>query len=136
MALQFSTTLRNAMIDQIPVVVGSSEVIKIFTGPMPANCAAADTGTKLVEFDLPVTSWVAASGGAKTLAMLPRVTVAAASGIASGYFRLYDSTATTCHVQGTITLVAGGGDMTADNTSVTSGQTSELDSFTFTMPGA
>ncbi len=135
MALQFSTSFRNAAIDQLPVVAGSSEVVKIFTGSPPANCAAADAGILLLEFDLPVTSWIAASGGSKTLSSLPRTVDAVGGGIA-GYFRLYNTGAVTCHVQGTVTLTGGGGDMTVDNSSVTLSQTCLITSFTLTMPGA
>ncbi len=135
MALQFSTAFRNAMLDQLPVVAGSSEVVKMFTGSPPSNCAAADTGIMLLEFDLPVTSWVAASGGAKTLASLPQTVNAAATGIAA-HFRLYNTGAVTCHTQGTITLVGGGGDMTVDNNSLVVGQTCLITSFQLTAPGA
>lgn len=136
MSLQFSTTYRNALLDQLETTLGQTEVLKIFTGTVPATCATADSGTKLVEFDLAGSGdWGAASGGAKTLSGLTLSTTAAAAGT-MGYFRLYASGAVTCHMQGTVTLTAGGGDLTYDNTTVVSGQAIQLTGFTLTAPGA
>ena len=135
MALQFSTAYRNALLDQLATTAGSSEVIKIFTGAVPANCAAADSGTLLVEFDLAATSWSTAASGAKTLADLTLTATAAGTGSA-GYFRLYNTGATTAHMQGTVTATGGGGDMTVDNVSIANGQTVNITGFTLTAPGA
>jgi hypothetical protein len=135
MPLQFSTVVRNAALDQIQTSVGVSAVLKLFTGSPPANCAAADSGTKLVEFDL-ASSWASpASGGAKTLANLPLTVAAIAAGIV-GYFRIYDSTGSTCHMQGTITQTGGGGDMTCDNTNVANAQNITVGGFNLSCPGA
>lgn len=136
MALQFSTTYRNALLDQLETTLGQTEVLKIFNGAAPANCAAADSGTKLVEFDLAGSGdWGAASGGTKTLSGLTLSTTAAASGT-MGYFRLYASGAATCHMQGTVTATGAGGDLTYDNPIVVSGQAIQLTGFTLTAPGA
>lgn len=135
MALQFSTAYRNALLDQLATTAGSSEVIKIFTGAVPANCAAADSGTLLVEFDLAATSWSTAASGAKTLADLTLAATAGGTGSA-GYFRLYNTGATTAHMQGTVTATGGGGDMTVDNVSIANGQTVNITGFTLTAPGA
>jgi hypothetical protein len=135
MSLQFSTTYRNALLDQLATTLGGSEVVKFFTGSLPANCAAADSGTKVAEFDLAASSdWAAASGGTKALASLPLSVTGAAAGVA-GYFRFYDAGAV-CHMQGTLTLTGGGGDMTLDNTNIQSGQTVKITGFTLTAPGA
>ncbi len=136
MALQFSTTYRNALLDQLATTEGGSEVIKIFTGAVPANCAAADSGTRRVEYDLAgAGDWLAASGGTKTLAGLTLSTTAVAAGTA-GYFRMYDAGATNCHMQGTVTATGGGGDLTLDNIVIANGQTVQLTGFTLTAPGA
>lgn len=135
MTVQWSTTLRNALLDQWETTVGTSAVVKIFTGSAPANCGTADSGTKLVEFDL-ASDWAsAASSGSKSLSSTPISATAAGTGTA-GYYRIYESTATTCHEQGTVTVTGGGGDMTIDNTSITSGQTVKITSWTKTAPGA
>lgn len=130
MPLQFSTAARNAMLDAIATILGNSEVLKIFTGVVPANCAAADSGTKLVEYDLAASNdWAAAVAAAKTLNSLPLVANAVALGTA-GYFRFYDSLAA-CHMQGTITV-----EMTIDNVLIASGQEVRVTGFTLTAPGA
>lgn len=135
MSLQFSTTYRNALLNQLATTAGGSEVIKIWTGSAPANCAASDSGTKLAEYDLGASGdWNAASGGAMTLAGLTLSATAAGTGTA-GYFRLYNSSAN-CHMQGTVTATGGGGDMTLDNTNIASGQTVQITGFTLTAPGA
>jgi hypothetical protein len=134
-ALQFSTAARNAALDARVAAAGNSQVIKVWSGSVPANCAAADTGTKLVEFDLPLSSWNAASGGQKTLVGLP-ITVAASGTGTAGNFRLYNSAATTCHMQGTVTAIGGGGDMTIDNLALAAGQSVVIFTFSLTEPGA
>jgi hypothetical protein len=130
MAIQFSTGLRNARLDQIEATVGTTPFLRQYTGSMPANCAAAATGTKCVEMTLPSDWMNDASGGSKTMKG-----TWSASAIASGtlgYYRIYDSGDTTCHEQGTITATGGGGDMTVDNTNVAINQVVTVTSFTKT----
>lgn len=131
MALQFSTTVRNALLDQIETSIGVSAVIKFFTGGVPANCAAADSGTKLAEFDLASDWAAAASAGAKALSSLPLSVAAVAAGTL-GYFRIYATGGTTCHMQGTITATGGGGDMELDNVSLAATQSFTISSFAVT----
>ena len=45
MALQYSTAVRNAQLDQVETTIGVSAVLKIRTGAAPATCATADSGT-------------------------------------------------------------------------------------------
>lgn len=135
MAVQFSTSVRNAMLDAIEVTVGTSAVLKIRSGSVPATCATADAGTALVTYSLGSDWASAASSGAKALASLPLSTTAGATGTAAHY-RIYASDGTTCHEQGTVTATGGGGDMTVDNTSINSGQTVNITAFTKTMGGA
>jgi hypothetical protein len=135
MALQLGTTLRNAMLDAIETTAGTAAIIKIWSGSAPSTCGTADSGTKLVEFDL-ASDWAsAASAGAKALSSTPISATAAATGTA-GYFRLYDSTPTVCHMQGTVTATGGGGDVTIDSLSIASGQTISITSWSITAPGA
>ena len=134
MAVQLSTTVRNARLDTIESTIGTAPLLRMYTGSLPANCATAASGTKLVEITCPA-DWMAnASSGSKSLSGTWSV-AAVATGTA-GYFRIYDSGGTNCHVQGTITATGGGGDMTLDNTSITSGQTVTVTSFTLTDANA
>jgi len=45
MALQYSSTIYLARLDQIESSAGVSAKLNIYLGTAPANCAAADTGT-------------------------------------------------------------------------------------------
>ena len=130
MSLELSTTVRNARLDAIQTQIGTSPKLQIWTGGLPANCAAASTGTKLVEMALP-SSWMAsAAGGTKNLAGSWTAS-AVAAGI-GGYYRIVDAAGTTCHIQGTVTATGGGGDMTLDNTNIAINQVVTVTSYTLT----
>lgn len=135
MALQYSTTLRNNQLDQIESTAGASAKLQIYSGSVPANCAAADSGTLLAEMTLPSDWMAAASSGAVSKSGTWEDTSANATGTA-GHFRIKDNAGTTCHMQGTITATGGGGDLTLDNTSIASGQTVTITSFTITAGNA
>lgn len=121
MSVQYSTAVRNSMLDAIEVAIGTAPKLRILTGSPPANCAAAQTGTLLAELTLPSDWMAAASGGSKT--MSGSWTASASAAGTAGYYRIVDSSGTTCHEQGTVTATGSGGDMTVDNVSIASGQT-------------
>lgn len=131
MTLQYSTTVRNAKLDAVETAIGTSAVLKIRTGAPPANCATADSGTVLATLSLPSDWMAAASSGSKAKAGTWQDTSADNTGTAA-HFRLYASDGTTCHAQGTVTATGGGGDMTVDFTSFTSGQSFTVTTFTLT----
>jgi len=131
MAVQFSVTVRNARLDAVETAVGASAVLRIRSGTVPANVAAADSGTVLATLNLPSDWMAAASAGAKALSGTWSDTSADASGTAA-HFRVYASDGTTAHIQGTITATGGGGDMTLDSVSITANQTVTVTSFTLT----
>lgn len=138
MSVQWSTTLRNALLDQIATTIGASPHIELWSGAMPASCATASSGTKLAKFDLGATFSDAAASGSKNIvktASLPLSTTGIANGVA-GYYRIFATDDSTCHEQGTITVTGGGGDLTIDNTTIASGQTIQITGFTKTAPGA
>lgn len=134
MALQFSTAVRTDRLDSIETSIGASAKLQIFTGAMPANAAAASSGTKLVEMNLPSDWMAAASNGVKQKTGTWSGTGLAA-GIA-GYFRIMNSAGTTCHIQGTITQSGGGGDMTLDNTNIALNQSVVVSTFQLTDANA
>lgn len=135
MALQYSVTVRNAQLDAIETTVGTSAVLKMFTGSPPANVATADSGTLLVSITLPSDWMAAASSGSKAKSGTWEDTSADGTGNA-GHWRLYASDGTTCHAQGTVTATGGGGDMTLDNISITTGQNVTITSFTISAGNA
>lgn len=135
MAFQFSTAGRNASLDTLFSTIGASAILKIRTGAVPANVAAADSGTVLATLNLLSTYMAAASGGSKSKTGTWEDLSADAAGTA-GHFRLYASDGTTCHIQGTITAAGGGGDMTLDNVVIAAAQAITITAFTVTAGGA
>lgn len=131
MTVQLSVTVRNSMLDGIETGIGTSAVMKIRTGAQPSDCSQADSGTALATLSLP-SDWMAnAASGSKAKSGTWQDASADAAGTAQ-HFRIYESTATTCHIQGTVTATGGGGDMTVDNTSFALGQNFTVTSFTLT----
>lgn len=135
MTVQYSTTLRNAKLDQIESTIGTAPILEIRSGAPPANCGTADSGTLLASMTLPSDWMAAAASGSKALSGTWQDTSANAAGTA-GHFRIKDSTGTTCHMQGTVTATAGGGDMTLDNTSIAAAQAVSVTAFTVTAGNA
>ncbi len=131
MALQYSTAVRNAELDALETAIGTAAVLKIRTGAAPANVATADSGTVLATMTLPSDWLAAASSGSKAKSGTWQDTSADATGTA-GHFRIYASDGTTAHIQGTVTATGGGGDLTLDNTSIASGQSVTISSFSIT----
>jgi hypothetical protein len=137
MAIQFSTTVRNARLDTIETTISTAPKLRIYSGTAPANAAASATGTLLVEIDLPSDWLAAASSGSKAKSGTWTTGVGgAANGGTAGYFRVLDTAGTTTHIQGTITATGGGGDMTLDSTSITAGQAVTINTFTLTDANA
>lgn len=131
MTIKLSATVRNARLDAIETAVGTAAVLKLRTGAPPTNITDADSGTVVASYTLASDWAAAASGGSKSFSNTPLSVAASATGTL-GHYRLYASDGTTQHMQGTITATGGGGDMTVDNTSVTSGQTVNVTSWSIT----
>lgn len=133
MALQYSTTVRNAKLDAIESTVGTAPLLRIYNGTKPSTPATAlSSNTLLAEGTLP-SDWMGnASSGSKALAGTWTLTgqTGASTGTAGTFFRVYASDGTTCHMQGTVTASGGGGDMTLNNNSIANGQTVSVSSFT------
>lgn len=135
MALQFSVALRNARLDVCESTPGTSCILTIRSGAAPADCATANSGTVLATLNLPSDWMAAASSGAKAKSGTWQDTSADAAGTAA-HFRIHDSTATTCHMQGTVTATGAGGDLTLDNTNIAAAQVVTITGFTLTEGNA
>lgn len=137
MALQLSTLVRDAELDAIETAIGASAILEIRTGGMPANVAAATTGTLLALASLPPDWMAAASGGSKAKSGTWQDVAANATGDA-GYFRIFASDGTTCGLQGTVSALGGGGDMELQQATVglVSGQSFTVATFTLTCGNA
>ena len=134
MPVKYSVQVRNAMLDSIETTIGASPRLIFYTGSPPANTASATTGTVIATMVLPADWMSAAASGVKSLSGT-WTTTASSAGIV-GYYRMWDSSVTTCHEQGTVTITGGGGDITLDNDNVAAGQTVTITSKTVTAGNA
>lgn len=130
---QHSDAVRAAMLNAIEVAGGPSPVLRLRTGPAPANCAAADTGTVVATMNLPADYFADAIAGTKALAGTWQDPAADASGTAAHY-RLYTSGGI-CFQQGTVSGPGGGGEIELQNATLVAGQSVMITSFVMTMGG-
>lgn len=135
MAIQFAVSTRNAGLDAYEVDIGVSARLKLRTGAAPADCATADSGTVVADMTLPSDWLTAASAGSKAKSGTWQDTSADNAGTIAHY-RIYDSTGTTCKVQGTVTITGGGGDLTVDNPVVQAGQSITITTYSWTAANA
>lgn len=135
MAIQHSTAVRDARGEAYETAIGTSPKLEFFTGAQPANCAAADSGTKLTSMSLPADWLSTASGGSAKTLLGSWTTTGIAAGNA-GYYRIKNTAGSTCHEQGSITATGGGGDLTLDNISIAVAQNVSITSFSKSEPGA
>ena len=126
MALQYSVAVNNARLDAVEATIAASAKLKIYTGVAPANCAAAATGTLLVDIALPIDWMNAAATNSKT--KLGTWSAAASAAGTAGYFRITDTVGTAVGLQGT--CGQGSGDLSLDNTVLASAQVVTVSAFT------
>jgi hypothetical protein len=99
---QYSVTVNNARLDQIETTISTAPQLRFYTGAMPATCATAASGTLLDTQALP-SDWLAAAAAA-VKAKAGTWTGAFDAAGTVGYFRIYDSAGSVCHIQGLVTL--------------------------------
>lgn len=134
MALQYSTTHRTNAMSDIATQAGTSATIKIWSGSPPATCATADTGTLLVTLTGNASQLGTATSGVLTFSSITSGT-AGNTGTA-GYFRVYPSAATSTNAVLQGLVGTSGSDMNITSTSIVSGQTVSISSWTITAFGA
>lgn len=135
MAVTYSHAVSDAKNDAVETVIGPSPQLRLYNGTPPANARAALSGNTLLAQGALPSDWMAASAnGVKAKAGTWTLTgqSGAGAGTAATFYRIYDSTGTTCHEQGTVTATGGGGDMTLNNNSIANGQTLTVDTYTKT----
>jgi len=138
MALQLSVAVRDAQNDSIETTISTAPKLYLLSGAVEANCAAADTGTICAILDLP-SDWLGASSAgvkskAGTWAGVGHANAGAGTNV--GHFRVKNTAGTTVHIQGTVTVTGGGGDMTMDNVSVATDQAITVNTFALTAGNA
>lgn len=148
MAISISTALRNSILECMvnggTSINFNSGTLKIYSGTAPSVDAAAPASgdSVLVTITLPADAFGAASSGSAAKAGTWEDTSADNTGTAA-YFRILqsgDSDGATGssdeRIQGSVTATGGGGDLTLDSTSISSGQTVTVTSFSITMPAS
>jgi hypothetical protein len=135
--MQKSVSIRNLQNDVIESGIGVSAVLKLRSGAAPATCATADSGTVIATMALP-SDWMAASAsGIKALlGTWQDLAADAANAGGSMHWRIYASDGTTCHLQGTVTITGGGGEIQLDNLNIAAGQRIDITAFNITASGA
>lgn len=110
--------------DAITTQLGATATLKIFSGAVPANCAAADPSGLLVTITLPNPMF--AAGGSGAIAKTGTWSAAASGAGTAVSYRIYDSSAV-CQIQGNVTT-----DLVLDNTSIAAAQTVTVNTYTLT----
>jgi hypothetical protein len=126
MALAYSTTVRNGMLDQITSAIGASGLVRIYDGTRPASGGAATT--LLAQLALSVTSAPAASGGVLTFNAITQDSSADATGTAT-WFRVTTSGGTFV-IDGSVGT--SGSDLNLTTTSIVATQPVSISSFVIT----
>lgn len=126
MTIQYSVPVNNARLDSIETTIGATAKLRLYTGSVPANCAAAATGTLVAELTLPA-DWMAAASAASKVKAGTWTGTASAAGVV-GYFRIVDNGGTNTGIQGTAGM--SGTDMILDNNNLAISQNITVNSFT------
>jgi len=134
MAIGLATATQNAMcdagVDRADAGTGAG-TIQIRSGTRPATANAAATGTLLATVTLIDPAFGTAAAGVAALTDPPAV-----SGVADGtatWFRMLDSTPATV-LDGSVTATGGGGDLTLNTTTISTGLSVDVTGGSLTMP--
>ena len=127
MALAYSSTIRNAMMDSITTAAGASALLRIYDGSRPATGGTATT--LLAELTCNATFAPGASSGVLTLNSITQDSSANATGTAT-WFRIVKSDGTTFVMDGNVGT--SGSDLNLTTTSIVATQPVSVSSFVIT----
>ena len=130
--LKYSASLKNAQQDAITTKLGASALLLIYSGTQATNPdTAIGAQVLLATLTCNATFAAAASGGVLTLNSIANGTgtAGAGAGTAATWFRLTTSGGV-AHIDGTVGI--SGADLNLNNTSIATGQTVSVTSFTNT----
>lgn len=130
MAIHLASDTRNAMADAVDAEIGASGKLIIYTGSQHATPGTLPSGTALATFSLANPAFAAASGG--SIALTAPATVQGDATGTAGCFVVTDGTNVV--FDGSVTATGGGGDLTLNTTSITTGVDVDITSGTFTIP--
>jgi hypothetical protein len=139
MALRINNNVAKAMCDAIVDALDAGSgagYVQIRTGSAPTNCEDANSGTLLATLTCSDPAFGAAADAAPGATATADTVTGDSSADATGtaaHYRAFDSD-NVCVMQGTVTATGGGGDMTLNSVSVTSGVAVDITSWTVTVP--
>lgn len=133
--LKLSTGAKNAMIDAtgLNAYIGTSAKLNIYAGTQPTDAnTAIGAQTLLATLICNATAFGSASAGVLTAGAISSTTglAGAGTGTSATFFRLTKSDGTTVVMDGTVSSSAA--DLNLNNTSIASGQSVSVSSFTYT----
>ncbi|MET8866521.1 hypothetical protein ABZW11_26585 [Nonomuraea sp. NPDC004580] len=137
MTVRISTAARNAAADAIAALTDGG-VLRIYSGTQPATPGTAPTGDLLAEFDLSDPAFAAAVSGAANLDTTPAITATGADDGTAGWFRMCDATEAAGTglgvLDGSVTATGGGGDLTMNTVTISTGVNVTVTAGSITMP--
>lgn len=110
MAESYSAANTNSALDQRETHIGASPILRFYNGTMPADADAALSGNTLLAQGTLPSDWLgAAAARVKSKAGTWTATgqAAAGAGTAMTFYRIFESTGTTCHLQGSVGVNVG-----------------------------
>ena len=139
MTVYYSDTVNNARLDAYETAIGTAPLLRVYSGTVPANAMTALGAQVLLAVGTLPSDWMSNAAShvkAKTGTWTLTGQSGAATGTAGTFYRIYDSTGTTCHEQGTFGATGGGGDMVIDNNSIANAQSITVNTFQKTSGNA
>lgn len=127
--VQYSTDIQAAKLDAIETTVGTAPIMRIYSGTIPASCAAALSGNTLLAQGTLPSDWMGnASSNTKAKAGTWTLTgqSGAAGGTAATWYAIFNSADTARKIQGPIS------ELGLDNTSIANGQVVTINTLTIT----
>tara|TARA_R110000751_G_scaffold93925_3_gene183339 strand:- start:587 stop:1003 length:417 start_codon:yes stop_codon:yes gene_type:complete len=137
MAVKISTSARNAACDAVVGKIdggsaNSSGYIEIRTSPRAASPQAAASGTLLASLNFSNPAFQSSVNGVSKANTIADDSSIDATGVAA-WFRFYDRDSNSV-IDGTITIVGGGGDLEFNNIQFVKEGSAQVHEFSITMP--
>lgn len=128
-----SLAVRNAQLDALEATIGTSAILRLRSGAQPAasgNEIGASSGTVIATMQLP-SDWMgnAAAGLKQKLGTWSDTAADAANAGGAMHWEIVASNGTTKHLDGTVTVTGGGGEVQLQNLNIAVGQPVEITAF-------
>nr|WP_062336183.1 hypothetical protein [Herbidospora sakaeratensis] len=139
MPTRINTAARNAAADAIADLLNGG-VIRIYSGGQPATPATSASGTLLAEFTLSNPAFADAVNGVAALDVTPALTDTGIADGTAGWVRMLTSAEAGSTglgvIDGAVTATGGGGTLTLNTTTISTGVNVEVTSGNITVPAS